>query len=380
MHIAIFIGVAILLIGFALFIFFSQFGRKLLAGRSHPPHLERFQNNPILSPIQSHWWESEAVFNPATWYDGSRVHMLYRALGKDGVSRIGYASSSDGIHFDRLPYPVFSPDGVLDIMKHRRCTSPARLTYDTVNNPSGGGWGGSEDPRMVNIDGIVYVTFNMFNGWNSMRIGLLTIDENDMKHGIWNWKFSVLSAPGRHKNWALFPEKINGKFALFHNLFHANPSRVCVNYFDKVELPDHLPPFESPDPQRAPNRILGWHHRTRSIGAPPIKTEDGWLVLYHAMDKDDPERYKVGALMLDLKDPTKVLYRSVRPILEPDMWYENDWKPGIVYTTGAVIKGDELLVYYGGGDKHIAAAHTNLHDFLHSLKTHQPVKLKEAVV
>ena len=84
---------------------------------------------------------------------------------------------------------------------------------------------------------------------------------------------------------------------------------------------------EAPDPQLLPNHIVAWHKRTRSAAAPPIKTKDGWLLLYHAMDKDDRDRYKLGALLLDLKDPEKILYRAQHPILEPDKWYENDWKP-----------------------------------------------------
>lgn len=58
------------------------------------------------------------------------------------------------------------------------------------------------------------------------------------------------------------------------------------------------------------------------------------------MDKNDSDRYKLGALLLDLKDPRKILYRSNYPILEPDEWYENDWKPGIIYASGAIVKGD----------------------------------------
>jgi len=120
--------------------------------------------------------------------------------------------------------------------------------------------------------------------------------------------------------------------------------------------------------------------RTRSAAAPPLKTSDGWLLFYHAMDKEDPGRYKVGALLLDLKDPTKVLYRSEYPLLQPDEWYENDWKPGIIYASGAVIKDGTLFIYYGGGDKHIAVASVNLKEFIHKLKNkEQAVFSKKSV-
>ena len=78
-------------------------------------------------------------------------------------------------------------------------------------------------------------------------------------------------------------------------------------------------------------------------------------------------------MILDLKDPTKVLYRAPQPILEPDMPYENDGKPGVVYATGAVIIGDNLMVYYGGGDKHVCIAQTPLKQLLDYLVEHGKV-------
>jgi len=89
------------------------------------------------------------------------------------------------------------------------------------------------------------------------------------------------------------------------------------------------------------------------------------------MDKDDPGRYKLGALLLDSKDPRKILYRSRYPVLEPDKWYENDWKPGIIYASGAVVKGGTLFIYYGGGDKHIGVASTNLEEFVKKLMNNE---------
>ncbi|HUD02468.1 MAG TPA: hypothetical protein VMR46_00405 [Candidatus Paceibacterota bacterium] len=334
------------------------------------PLLHRIAENPVLEPIATNWWESEAVFNPAAVVEDGRVHLFYRALGRDGISRIGYASSADGINFDqRLPFPVYAAENVAEAKEHHPYTSPARLTYDTVNNPSGGGWGGCEDPRAVKIDGRVYITFNLFNGWSSMRVAQTSIDTQNLTRAKWLWsKFNYLSREGeRHKNWVLFPEKINGKFALFHNLYDDDTNKVKVAYMDNLSVDDAPFQHESPDPQQVPNRVVGWHHRTRSAASPPIKTKKGWILLYHAMDKDDQQRYKVGALLLDLNDPTRVLYRSHKPILSPDAWYENDWKPGIIYASGGVVFGDDLMVYYGGGDKRIAVAKVNLDEFLAQL-------------
>jgi len=116
----------------------------------------------------------------------------------------------------------------------------------------------------------------------------------------------------------------------------------------------------------------------RGAGAPPLKTPKGWLLLYHGFDERHPEiGYKVGAMLLDLKDPTKVLYRSAEPILESKEWYENDWKPGVTYASGTVIVGSDLLVYYGGGDKCIAVAKADLNEFLESLASDENKQLEK---
>lgn len=345
---------------------------------SRPLALSRSPRNPIIDPTNGSYWESEAVFNPGAVIHGDRIHLFYRALGPDGVSRVGYASSRDGIYFDRRhPHPVYMPESVSESAKHRPFTSPARLKYDTGLYASGGGWGGCEDPRAVKINGRIYMTFNLFNGWHSIRVGLTSISEDDLERGYWNWRrFVFLSPPNqRHKNWVLFPEKIGGRYALFHNLYDKDPKRVRIEFIENIEE-GPMPSFESPDPHLLADREIAWHNRTRSVGPPPVKTSYGWLLFYHAMDKDDPGRYKLGALLLDLKDPRKVLYRSRYPILEPDEWYENDWKPGIIYASGAVVKGDTLFIYYGGGDKYIGVAYTKLREFVEKLMKNEHAALK----
>jgi predicted GH43/DUF377 family glycosyl hydrolase len=193
---------------------------------------------------------------------------------------------------------------------------------------------------------------------------------------------SYLSHLGdRQKNWVLFPEKINGKFAIFHNLDLGDPSRVGIAYVNNLDASETPvgsdPDSAAPDPQRLPDHIVAWHKRTRSASCPPIKTKDGWLLLYHAMDKDNENRYKLGAMLLDLEDPRKVLYRASHPILEPDLWYENDYKPGIIYASGAVVKKDKLFVYYGGGDKHIGVASIKLSALIDSMKNDGKTQLEK---
>jgi len=352
--------------------------KETLPKKESPVKLKRMSQNPIISP-SLYGWESEGAFNPTTISCGGKVHLFYRALGADGISRIGYAVSNDGINFNtRLTYPVYVAQSYEEAKKHWPYTSPARLVYDPSVYTSGGSWGGCEDPRAVLIDGVIYMTFNVFNGWHSLRVAVVSIKEENLLKKKWIWEnFSYLSRLGdRQKNWVLFPEKINGKFAIFCNLDKGDPNKVFIFYVNNLDTTETPSQEETLDPLVIPDHQVAWHYRTRSIACPPIKTKDGWLILYHAMDKKEPTRYKVGAMLLDLNNPEKVLYRSNHPILEPDLWYENDYKPGIVYVNGSVVKDDDLYVYYGGGDKHVCVASIKLQELIDSLKEDKIIKLK----
>ncbi len=333
--------------------------------------LVRSQSNPILSPNRYNGWEAEGTFNPAVFSDDTgKIHLLYRAVGSDGVSRIGYAASQDGVHFDdRLLYPVYEPRPVIDYQESR--LRPGKKVYSHQLYPSGGSWGGYEDPRAVVIENRVYLTYVAFGGWGSIRMALTSIDLEDFKNRRWNWKMPVCISPPNemNKNWLLFPEKIHGKFAVLHSI----SPEVLIDYVDNFDS-FHGPNatfIQSKKPSGGRNEY--WDNMVRGAAAPPIKTEYGWLILYHAMDKLDPNKYKLGAMILDLDDPTKILYRSPEPILNPDMHYENDGKPGVVYGSGAIVREGNLYVYYGGGDKHVCVARTNLDSFLKWLTEHGKV-------
>ncbi len=338
--------------------------------------LHRFPKNPVLSPTLLEW-ESEAVFNPAAFCDNGRVHLLYRAMGPDGVSRIGYASSADGVHFDeRLTYPVYTPSYGIGLPQLK--SSRGAEVYNTEANPSGGGWAGCEDPRAVVIEGKAYMSFVAFDGWNFVRQALTSISLEDLNQKNWQWRKPVLISHPRqtHKNWVIFPEKINGKYAILHGL----SPKIHIDYVDSLDDFDgdtfinSLPPAGGGG-YHDEGRKQHWDTRVRGAGAPPIRTAMGWLLLYHANDKRDPGKYKLGAMLLDLDDPTEVIYRTSAPILEPQEWYENEGKPGVVYTCGAVIINENLVVYYGGGDKHIAVARANVAEFLEALSQDRAVPL-----
>ncbi len=219
-------GVNILALLFSFFVIgvllgtaFSKPLRKKLVTLLHLEALERlvldrYVHNPIFKP-GTHPWTAEAVLNPAAAIIDGRTHLLYRAIGMDGVSRLGYASSPDGILFDNRPsYPAYTARNPRDLSSHLRRYSP-------VMYPSGGSWGGCEDPRMVVIDGRVYVTFNMFDGWDFIRIAAISMTKEDFvaeRFGKWEGPY-ILSKPKEvQKNWVIFPEKIGGKFAILHSI------------------------------------------------------------------------------------------------------------------------------------------------------------------
>lgn len=319
-----------------------------------------------MSPRSHQEWEANGTFNPAAVEDDEgRVHLLYRAIGADGLSTIGHASSADGAQFDRRSsFPVYRPH------IEERLTKDQRPGYPTEYNPtlyySGGGWGGHEDPRAVRIGERVYMTYTAFQGWESVRIAVTSIALKDLKNERWNWKKpKMISPPGEvHKNWVLFPEKINGKYAILH----AVSPKILIDYVDNIDDPHPQVHIKSRPPKGG--RPEHWDNWMRGAGAPPLRTDLGWLLLYHAMDKKDPNKYKLGAMILDINEPTRVLYRSPEPILSPEACYENDGKPGVVYASGALIRDGQLHVYYGGGDKHTCVAKTPIKELLDWLKTY----------
>ncbi len=330
--------------------------------------LDRFEQNPVITPRAHHDWEVIGTFNPAVFEDEDGVHLFYRAIGKDGISRIGYAKSKDGMSFEkRLPYPVFEPRDGSGKPDPKKVIGPQN--YSPSYYTSGGGWGGSEDPRVVKIKDRIYMTYVAFEGWGSIRIAVTSISVENFKKGEWKWREPILlSPPGEfHKNWLIFPEKINGKFAIIHGI----TPEILIDYVD--DFATFKGYINSPRPfGPQPGRKDAWDHKLRGAGPPPIKTDIGWLVFYHAHDANEPHRYKLGAMILDLHNPTKILYRSPHAILSPDMWYENEGKPGVIYVSGAIIRGKDLCIYYGGGDRVVCVATTPLKPFLEFLITGKP--------
>jgi HAD superfamily hydrolase (TIGR01484 family) len=328
-------------------------------------YVTRSHKNPVLSPTE-YSWENEGVFNPAAIYIGGRVHILYRALGSNGMSTIGYASSSDGVHFDeRLPYPIFHPKNDFEINKNN---NDKRFNPDKYT--SGGGWCGCEDPKVTKIGDRIFLTYVAFSGWHSIRVAMTSISVDDFLNKRWNWSRPVLCSNSGviSKSGGLFPEKVKGKYVFFQRIF----PDILLDYFDNLRFDEQKNHGE----HRIPPRKKGWDSRKISFGSTPIKTKHGWLVITHGVDDAADHQYHMGAMLLGLDNPEKVLYRTNKPILSPDLWYENDWKPGVVYPCGAVNKDGTLLVYYGGGDKYVCVASAPFDDFIDSMIDGKTIKLK----
>jgi predicted GH43/DUF377 family glycosyl hydrolase len=359
----------IVILAVAITVIYSVKGKKKARGKREPVELKRSPKNPIIRPRQEKGWDSQGSFNPAAVKVDGKTHLLYRAVGSEGVSRIGHASVKNGADVDeRSPRPVYEPSAGFDLPEAGEMEKPRE--YNPMFYTSGGSWGGCEDPRAVVIDDRIYMTYVAFGGWNSVRIALTSISIRDFRKRLWNWKKAVfISPPGQvNKNWVLFPEKIKGKYAILHSI----APKILIDYVDSLE---HFPKgfYIKSSGQHGGGgyhdikREKFWDNQVRGAGAPPLKTKLGWLLLYHAVDKRDPGKYKVGAMILDSKEPTKILYRAPAPILSPKMCYENDGKPGVVYASGAVIVGSKLFIYYGGGDKNVCVAETPLRGLLNWL-------------
>ncbi len=289
--------------------------------------LRRYEGNPILKPKPENAWESEDVFNPAVVYDHGLFHLLYRAMGRDGISRIGYAVSVDGFNFFRFDKPVFTPKVILEPR-------------------------GCEDPRVVKLENRYYMTYTAYSE-RGMRVGLASTDN------FISWRrYDVWWPEMNNKNAVLFPDKIEGKYVLLHR-----PTREGERMGIWISYSDNLAEWYGTREIMAPCEEGGWESEKIGAGAPPIKTEKGWLLIYHGVDEDNV--YRLGAAMLSLDDPSKVLYRHPEPIIEPEADYEIRGEvPRVVFACGACEVRNKYFVYYGGADSVVCVATVDKEEML----------------
>jgi predicted GH43/DUF377 family glycosyl hydrolase len=293
--------------------------------------MRRFDGNPILKPIEDHPWESRMVFNAAAIHLENTIHILYRAMGEDNISRVGYASSKDGYHIDeRLPYPVFKP-----------ATSHEKY--------------GCEDPRITPIDGELVITYTALRDIVrcKFQIGMTSIKEEDFIRKNWNWGKRWYPFPGvRNKDCVIFPRRINGCYVMFHRI---EPD-ICIAYSDDLHQWYNIKTIMEP-------RIGKWDCFKIGVAGPPIELTQGWLMIYHGVDYQ--RFYRLGISLIDKDNPEKILYRPQEPILEPVTDYELFGKvSNVVFSCGAVLCDERLLVYYGGADTVVCVVSYDLNELL----------------
>ena len=303
--------------------------------------LERSKLNPILVPDESNWWESKAVFNCSVLYDGNIIHMLYRAIGEydNYVSRIGYASSNDGLSFARKKKPVIYPE----------------LDYESY---------GIEDPRLMTIEDETYVTYVVLSNYvkNNPSIYTALAKTEDFSHYE---RLGIITVPGSEdKDVVLFPKFSKG--ALSYMMLHRPSTWVGPQYnTDKPSIwiaeGDLITNYKNHSILVKPEQ--SWEELKIGVGVPPIRTKNGWLVIYHGVNSD--HFYSAGAFLLDINEPCRILGRTKVPLLTPEEDYEIKGDVNnVVFPTGACILDNKLFVYYGAADKVCCVATADLQEIL----------------
>jgi len=310
--------------------------------------------NPILKPNPDNAWESKAVFNCNPVKTNGNYTLIYRALSQKfnhqgqemELSTVGKAISSDGIVFnDREQF--IQPEKEWELF-------------------------GLEDPRVTKLKDKYYIFYTAVSAYPAnpsvIKVGLAI--SQDLK--TINEKYLV--TPFNAKSMTLFPEKINGKIS---GLLAVNtdkpPAKIAFVQFDQIEdIWNHQiwnQWYENVDQhtltlQRRPQDHV-------EIGACPIKTGSGWLLIFSYINNYqniNKRIFTVEAALLDKKNPEKIIGRSKFPLLIPEKKYELEGMiPDIVFPSGALIKNNQLLIYYGAADNYCCLASCPLSDILEDL-------------
>lgn len=320
---------------------------KSLSSNEDPAQLvQRLSENPILRPVAEHPWESAHVLNPTAVELKGQTHILYRATGPDNTSVIGYARSKDGVHIDeRLPEAIYVPRADFE-KKHGGPTDNS----------------GCEDARVVHIGDRLYITYTAYDSVVAPEVAESSISVADFLSHRWDrWTMPERISPDGvdDKDACLFPEKINGRYMVLHRV----SSHICADYVSSLN-------FRREKLTRC-IQIMGprpgmWDSKKVGIAGPPIKTAAGWVLFYHGIT--DLGHYCLGAVLLDRKDPSRVLGRTNAPLMTPVEPYEREgWIGNVVFPCGQIVKDDTVYLYYGGADHVIGVGTISLHQLLNAL-------------
>jgi predicted GH43/DUF377 family glycosyl hydrolase len=205
--------------------------------------------------------------------------------------------------------------------------------------------------------------YTAFDGVKNPRVAITSISKEDFLNHRWNWEKPKLISPEHlvNKNACVFPKKFNGQYIILHRLNNG----IDLHYHEDLETLDQAELEEETGwIQPRPGK---WDSRKIGIAGAPFKTKYGWILLYHGISDVDGH-YRLGALLLDLKNPEEILARTENPILEPITEYESVGQvPHVVFSCGVVLHNETIYVYYGGGDTTLNVATVSLKDLIKQL-------------
>ncbi|MCK9479129.1 MAG: glycosidase [Firmicutes bacterium] len=319
--------------------------------------IKRCSANPIVQPGGFAWRKSN-VFNPGVVMDNGVFYMLERAAGglAPFITKIGLLKSHDGINFTHVKdEPVFTSEMI-------------GLPYGSV-----------QDPRVVKIEGLFYMAYavrpyciyartpknfnikDAYPDWDGRKESNLTRSAIAVSENLITWKHIGFTTPPEidDRDNILFPEKINGKFALLRRPIggkYIGSPGIWISYSDNLKN------WTEPEFVAGPKEQ--WEGAKIGGSTPPIKTDKGWLTLYHGVDEN--KVYRVGAMLLDLDNPANVIARTKLYIMEPHEDYEKVglFIPNVIFPTGNVVSDGILYIYYGCTDTCIAMATVPLHEIM----------------
>jgi predicted GH43/DUF377 family glycosyl hydrolase len=294
----------------------------------------RMSNRPVLAPGPP--WTSTGLFNPAAIEHKGKTVLLFRATDAKMISRIGYASSTDGIHFKIRPQPVLSP------------TTPYELG------------GGVEDPRLVHIDGIFYLTYTGYNGRDAQ---LCLATSTDLIHwkrkgvilpaykGTWNTKWT--------KSGAILPQKVKNLWWMYYLGTRTDADGQERDYMGVASSSDLEHWIDASAAPIMPRRAGAFDSRVMEPGPPPMLTSAGILLLYNGAS--DALVYGPAWALFDRDDPTRLIARADLPFMLPEVeWEKKGVVPNVIFLEGSVVKsigerGVEATGYYGAADHLVGA-------------------------
>lgn len=283
--------------------------------------VKRHEKNPVLTAEQVPF-PCHAVFNAAAVKRNGEYILLFRAERPNGTSCIGIARSRDGIDFAVADLPAITP-----------AEEEPFAEYETF---------GVEDPRITKIDGTYYITYTAYSRHGPRTALASTTDFEQFS------RVALISGP-ENKNIVLFPERFDGRFVRYDRPISERMGRadIWVSYSpDLVHWGESEVLMES--------RTGLWDGTRVGAGAPPVKTEQGWLLIYHGVaDTVTGSIYRLGCALFDLGDPSKLLGRGEGPVLAPREGYEQTGQvPNTVFSCGVIAekRTGELRIYYTGAD------------------------------